>query len=83
MEDKDKREYLIKMKKSFYSNGMKCMFTAALLLILMFVFCLDGQGGTKYFPADLFWLFQKIVTGAFIIGAAGYLISLTIKVDEE
>lgn len=83
MEEKDRKEHQSRVKKSLYSNGLKCMFTSALLLILMFIFCIDGQNGIKYLPEDMFWLFQKIVTGAFILGAVSYLMSLAIKEEQE
>ena len=78
----DKNQYLKRTKSTLHKEGMRCMVLGTIMLVALFIICTDGQGGVRFFPDELFWLIQRIITLCFIVGAAGYLLSLTIKIEE-
>ena len=76
-----KKEYLLHTKNVFYKNGMKCMVLSVAVLLLMFAIGADVVKVVTGIPENIFWIFQKLITGYFVIGAVGYLFSFLIKVD--
>ena len=78
---KSKKEYLIHVKTAFYKNGMKCMVLSVAVLLLMFAIGAEAVKTLTSIPKNIFWIFQKLITGYFVIGAVSYLFSFFIKVD--
>ena len=78
---KSKKEYLIHAKAAFYKNGMKCMVLSVAVLLLMFAIGAEAVKTLTSIPKNIFWIFQKLITGYFVIGAVSYLFSFLIKVD--
>lgn len=79
----DEKKFLNRMKKTFYREGFALMIHSTIVLVGMFVICMDSSGGIRFFPEKLFWMIQIFVSFGFVVGAAGYLLSLTIKTETE
>ena len=73
-----KKEYLIHVKTVFYKNGMKCMVLSVAVLLLMFAIGAEAVKTLTSIPENIFWIFQKLITGCFVIGAVSYLFSFLI-----
>lgn len=76
-----KEEYLQHIKKLFYKNGMKCMILSIVSLLLLFAIGPDKVREVTGIPDNIYWLMQKIITGCFLIGVVGCLISFWIEDD--
>ena len=76
-----KKEHLIHVKTVFYKNGVKCMVLSVAVLLLMFAIGAEEVKTLTSIPENIFWIFQKLITGYFVIGAVSYLFSFLIKVD--
>ena len=76
-----KKEYLTHVKTVFYKNGMKCMVLSVVVLLLMFAIGAEAVKTLTGIPENIFWIFQKLITGYFVIGAVSYLFSFLIKAD--
>ena len=76
-----KKEYLIHVKTVFYKNGVKCMVLSVVVLLLMFAIGAEAVKTLTGIPENIFWIFQKLITGYFVIGAVSYLFSFLIKAD--
>ena len=70
-----KKEYLIHVKTVFYKNGVKCMVLSVAVLLLMFAIGAEAVKTLTSIPKNIFWIFQKLITGYFVIGAVSYLFS--------
>jgi hypothetical protein len=76
-----KKEYLTHIKTVFYKNGVKCMVLSVAVLLLMFAIGAEEVKTLTSITENIFWIFQKLITGYFVIGAVSYLFSFLIKVD--
>ena len=76
-----KKEYLTHVKTVFYKNGMKCMVLSVVVLLLMFAIGAEAVKMLTGIPENSCWIFQKLITGYFVIGAVSYLFSFLIKAD--
>ena len=75
-----KEEYLKHIKELFYKQGLKCMVTSVIVLLLMFWLYESDQTILFLIPKGLFWFVQKATTVCFVIGAIAYLVSYFIIV---
>ena len=75
-------DYLRHAKKFFYKTGMKCMVLSLMVLLIMFYSGKDKVGNIIGITENMFWAIQKATTGCFCIGAIGYLVSFTIKIEQ-
>ena len=84
MEDKEnKRKFLQETKSTLYKTGLKLMILGTVMLVGMFLVFGGVNGAVRNMPENFFWFMQKFFTFAFIMGAAGFLYSMTIKIDDE
>lgn len=63
------------IKELFYKQGLKCMVTSVIVLLLMFWLYESDQTILFLIPEGLFWFVQKATTVCFVIGGIAYLVS--------
>ena len=72
-----RNDYLKYMKRTFQNTGMKCMVSSLLALMLLIVL----RSNWFDIAEKVLWGVQRIITGGFVIGAIGYLVSFAVKCD--
>ena len=82
-EKKNKIKFLKDTKATLYKTGIKLMVLGTVMLVGMFLVFGGADGAVRNMPVNFFWFMQKFNTFAFIMGAAAFLYSMTIKIDEE
>ena len=59
------------------------MWRAFIPMIILFMFHVDGAGVFGIITEKMFWMLQKYFMAVFILGAVGYLLSFTIRTDDN